>query len=585
MQKISKTAINWKKSDKLEKELKEQEKELEAIKEAFEKNNMNALNSLPIKNMPKSSRFSAKVPKKLSEKEKQKREELRSLKEIENLGKIQQKLFKEVNNRRKIEPIDKKILTTNQKFINIDKDDLFAINLNKECDRVFGNENSKQYIPNKTVTAIRKKEKSVKRNTSNRKDNKNIVKKNLEYPLSAINRRNKKIEKKEKNVKILTDEEKDEEFLKNLQEELKQFYIEREEEIFNFLKEIHLCRFISCFLAEGYDIFEQFIELPMDFFDKMEKPFLNKEQQEKLYNKLSIFKDNKEKKLENKQNINKNIFSKTQPQLFRKNKNSKTNIIKTNTDKNTNSNINLNENTTKEIYNENSKNEKIENGTTSMIKKEELFNVNNLDIAELERKNAEDFKKAVNEWRNNKYDNTIEDYKQLLHQQLIDVQINIDKESKESNAPVNDSSLLVNSPDEIICCWNCFKPIKKENSVQKDYEKQLDNSILFTNKNFCSSKCIKDYEKKKKAKFVCFQCNKIFDLYKGFVAYEGEKYCSTKCRDKYIEIENEIIKNNKKNNKKKNEKLKKIEKIEKKEKNNDEEEYNEEDNYDPMDDF
>ena len=65
MQKISKTAINWKKSDKLEKELKEQEKELEAIKEAFEKNNMNALNSLPIKNMPKSSRFSAKVPKKL----------------------------------------------------------------------------------------------------------------------------------------------------------------------------------------------------------------------------------------------------------------------------------------------------------------------------------------------------------------------------------------------------------------------------------------------------------------------------------------------------------------------------------------
>ena len=156
MQKISKTAINWKKSDKLEKELKEQEKELEAIKEAFEKNNMNALNSLPIKNMPKSSRFSAKVPKKLSEKEKQKREELRSLKEIENLGKIQQKLFKEVNNRRKIEPIDKKILTTNQKFINIDKDDLFAINLNKECDRVFGNENSKQYIPNKTVTTIRK---------------------------------------------------------------------------------------------------------------------------------------------------------------------------------------------------------------------------------------------------------------------------------------------------------------------------------------------------------------------------------------------------------------------------------------------
>ena len=50
MQKIPKTAINSKKSDKLEKELKEQEKELEAIKEAFEKNNMKGLNNLPIKN-------------------------------------------------------------------------------------------------------------------------------------------------------------------------------------------------------------------------------------------------------------------------------------------------------------------------------------------------------------------------------------------------------------------------------------------------------------------------------------------------------------------------------------------------------
>ena len=576
MQKIPKTAINSKKSDKLEKELKEQEKELEAIKEAFEKNNMNALNNLPIKNLPKTSRFSAKVPKRLSEKEKQKRDELRSLKEIENLGKIQQKLFKEVNNRRKIEPIDKRILTTNQKFINIDKDDIFAMNLNKECERVFGKENSKQYIPNKTVTTIRKKEKSVKRNTSIKKDNKNIIKKNLEYPLSAINRKSKKNEKSDKNdknVKILTDEEKDEEFLKNLQDELKQFYMEREEEIFNFLKEIHLCRFISCFLAEGYDIFEEFIELPMDFFDKMEKPFLNKEQQEKLYNKLSIFKTNKEKKIENKINI----FSKTQPQSFRKNKKSSTNINKTNKDENTNINININRNAIKE-------NEKIESGTTSMIKREELFNTNNLDIAELERQNAEDFKKAVNEWRNNKYE-PANDYGKLLHQQLIDVQINIDKESKESNAPVNESSLLVNSPDEIICCWNCFKPIKKENSVQKDYENQFDNSILFTNKNFCSPKCIKDYEKKKKAKYVCFQCNEIFDLYKGFVAYEGEKYCSTKCRDKYIEIENEIIKNNKNNHKKKKEKLKKIEKIEKKVKNEEEEEYNEGDNYDPMDDF
>ena len=214
---MSKTTKNWKKTDNLENEVKEHEKELEAIKEALEKNNMNAINNLQIKNIPKTNQYSAKIPKRLTEKEKERRDEMRRIKEVEDLDKIQQQSFKQVKNRRKIEPIDKRILTTNNKFINIDKDDLFAINLNKECDRILGNENSKQSKPIKTATTWRKNSK----NHSNKKIIKKKDNKGSAYPLSAINRKNTKNEKNKE--KVLNDEEKDEQFLKTLDDELKKF--------------------------------------------------------------------------------------------------------------------------------------------------------------------------------------------------------------------------------------------------------------------------------------------------------------------------------------------------------------------------
>ena len=540
---MSKTARNWKKSDNLENEVKDQEKELEAIKEALEKNNMNALNNLQIKNIPKSSRFSGKLPKRLTEKEKERRDEMRRLKEVENLDKIQQQLFKQVKGRRKIEPLDKKMLTTNKKFLNIEKDDIFAINLNKECDRILGKENSKQPLPNKTMgTAWRNKSKNDKK----------IKRHNNAFPLSAINRKNKS---KEKNIQnILTDEEKDEEYLKKLNIEIKQFYMEKTKEIFDFLKEINLCRYIDCFLKEGYDLFEEFIELPKDFFEKMEKPFLSKEQQEKLYNKLSIFKNKKNDEIgKEKNNKSGKLLSKTQ-QNFSKNKQKSNNKIP-----NLKENINKKENIIKDNNNI--------NDTSPIIAKNEFLNTN-IDIAELEKQREEEFKKAVNEWRNNKISNDL---------------ISKPKNDQEANAPVNNTSLLVNSPNDIVCCWNCFKPIKKENSSEKVYQNKLDSSILFENKNFCNLKCIKEYEKKKKTIFVCFHCNKVFDLFQGFVAHDGEKFCSTKCKDNFIEIENSILKNN--NNEKKKEKNKKKKnEIPKKIINNDID-YYEGDDYDPMDDF
>ena len=576
---MQKTTKKVKRIDNLEKEVKEHERELKAIKEAFESHNINALNTLRMQNIPKTSRLSAKPPKKLSSKEKERRDDIRRWKEVEDLNKIQQSLFKQVKGRKKIEPIDKRILTANQRFTNIDKDDIFAINLNKECDRILGNENSKQFKPNKTMSTTWRKNPSTIRTTSIKKNKKSAGKKNSLYPLSAINQKIKSQSslKKKINEIVLGDKEKDEEFLKSLDNSVKNFYMEKTKEIFDLLYEINLCRFIDVFLSEGYDLFEEFINLPRDYFDKMEKPFLTKEQQEKLYNKLSIFK-NKQKSL-TQENIFENNFNgraaKTEQAFYNKNKSSIKNKIfneKLNK-KNNDNNI------------DSSDNRKVSE-TSPMIAKDELFH-KNIDIEELEKQRTEEFKKAVEEWRSNANNKDSEKNNKLNDSS--------NKVNKESNDQISStSSLLINSPNEIICCYNCFRPIKKENSIIKEYQNKSDIVLFLKNKNFCTLKCIKDYEKKIRTKYVCFQCNKTFDLYQGFVAHEGEKFCSSKCKYKYIEIETMLMKKGKnKNGKKGKNTLEEKSKENKNENiniNNDageknEEKYYEGDDYDPMDDF
>ena len=574
---MQKTTKKIKRIDNLEKEVEEHERELKAIKEAFENHNINALNTLRIQNIPKTSRLSAKPPKRLSSKEKERRDDIRRWKEVEDLNKIQQSLFKQVKGRKKIEPIDKRILTANQRFTNIDKDDIFAINLNKECDRILGNENSKQFKPNKTMSTAWRKNPSTIRNTSNRKDRKSAGKKNSLYPLSAINRKiqSQSSLKKKINEIILGDKEKDEEFLKSLDNSVKTFYMEKTKEIFDLLYEINLCRFIDVFLSEGYDLFEEFINLPRDFFDKMEKPFLTKEQQEKLFNKLSIFK-NKQKSLtqENKlENTFNGRASRTEQTFYNKN-NIRNKII--------NEKLNKKNNDNKIDSSDNGK----VSETSPMIAKHELFH-SNIDIEELEKQRSEEFKKAVEEWRSNANNKDNEKNNKFNDSSN---KVNIESNDQISST----SSLLINSPNEIICCYNCFKPIKKENSIIKEYQNKSDIVLFLKNKNFCSLKCIKDYEKKIRTKYVCFQCNKTFDLYQGFVAHEGEKFCSSKCKYKYIEIETMLMKKGKnKNGKKGKNTLEEKSKENKNENiniNNDVDEKNEEkyyegDDYDPMDDF
>ena len=516
----------------LEYEIKEQEKELALIKEAVEKGNINALNTLKIK-VPKSTRRpSAKIPKKLSEKEKERRDELRRLKEVQELAKIQDKLLKRIHSRRTIEPIDKKILTAAQKMYTGNKNkDVFAENLNKECDKLLittNNFKKNNNVKNKTTINFR----DNKRKFSSKKEKEKEVKK------AVIN-----INQKPNNeIKIKSDKEEDEIYLKLINPEIKQFYEEKTGEIFNFLKEIDLCRYIDCFLKEGYDIYEEFIELPKDFFSKMEKPFLNEEQQEKLFNKLITVNPKRNTIEENKicKKIN-NLINEIQlTEISEKNETT----------------ANINQNTEGNVL----------KFTSPVIKKEELEN-SNINIDELEKERSEGFKKAVEEFRNRN---------QIKNNKISVNSLNTKKETTEKSVTINASSVPIGLDIEIICCWNCLKPIKKENSMVKKYKIEYDNEVLYEQKYFCNEKCIREFEKKKKEQIVCFNCNKVFNFYKGFISYDNQKFCSTICKNKYIEL---IAKNNEKNE------------VEEKENENEENELDEEKEeseeyfYDPMEDL
>ena len=458
-----------KNSNLLAKEILEQEKELNAIKEALEYNNLKALNELNInKNNKKGKKISsARIPQNMRLKEK--KEELKKLKEIDELSKIQYNLFKNVNKRKNIiKPISQRVTSSDKKYYKTE--DYFAINLNNECDRILGNKNNKnnKTICNKTFTSNWNKKRSLNKvksiKNNNVIDNKrktminmysNEHKKEMDKIKDIINNTSKTnlLSKDDEATKnndsnnnitnnLTNDEKEDKKFLDNLNEKLREFYEEKTKEIFEFLKEINLCRYINNFLNSGYDIFEEFIELPLDFFSKKENSFLNEAQRKKLYNKITQYKKS----------------------------------------------------------------------------------------------------------------------------------IKIEKIDKSSNLNINNISSL----DKIIFCWNCLKPLKQENSIIKKYELNKDKNLLYEYKNFCSEKCVKDFEQKKE--ICCFECKKFFNFSKnGFIIFDNEKFCGTICKNKYIDNKNKFINDNTNYKEKENDEHENEDK-------NFEEEY-EGDNYDPMNDF
>ena len=449
----------------LEKDIIEKEKELNALKKAFELNDFTALNILPMKFASKTKRHSIKIPKELNNEINEKRKELKKLKEIEELDKIQMTLFKNIKSQRnknyKLNPITQRINSTDKNKKYFQTEDVFANNLNKECEKILGNK----------IININNKIKLNSTMTNQwQKNNDNILKKfeKVNYRTKYINEFRKEMNDIDKiiniNNKIIndkkntnkddniydidSDEEKDKEFLNNLDKNLKMFYSSKTQQIFDFLKSINLCRYIHHFLNSGVDLFEEFISLPKNFFEKMSNPFLTQKQIDKLYKKISSYKNS------------------------------------------------INEPKTK------TKNE-LGCGTETIIKKD------------------------IN---------------------IPKPKIKIDK---SSNYSVNNSINLINK-DELICCWNCLKPLKKENAILKENDKitnEDEDSIIFKYKYFCSDICVNIFQNENNIKNVKNNIENNFD-------------------DK--EIDNNINNNINANNRNMNE---------------EEEDSYEGDDYDPMEDF
>lgn len=578
------------KTQNLEQEVIEMEKEYEAIKEAREKGNIDVLTNFRIKNL-KSTKLSAKIPKKLSEKEKEKRDEIRRLKEAEDLAQIQQKLFKQVKGRKKIEPLyNKKSLYSNA--------DVFAANIEKECEKVFPKEEKSKKIEIHTSEAVISKNSGSRTNNNNLS---NMSNSNLEK-VNISDRKNlsKKYKINMESTMELDDEVRDKEYLNKLDKDIKKFYLDKCGPIFNFLKDIYIVRFIDEFLKEGYDIFEEFIEIPDDFFMQKSKPFLNKFQQQKFYNKLHSMRNKykpqypsqnfrinqyenkinisngnmKEDLLNQNQNeneiINSYINSRTNTNPNRLNdnislKHSLNNLehLKQKTNTTANTNINLNEKKDEIINDNNNNNKNIIKDTSSKINKEDLMYKTHTDIDELEKKRTEEFKKAVEEWRQGKSSRPSTAYKM----------------TSEMGTHIN--AQVPERTKKLLYCWNCYKQFFEGEGVSKEYTNNFELNTKYNMKNFCCAKCIKEYERKQRSQYICFQCGKMFDLVGGFIAFEGEKFCTGTCKNNYIQEAKENLKNYKKEDKKKKENKEKVQKKEKINENEDDEV----DNYDPMDDF
>jgi hypothetical protein len=164
------------------------------------------------------------------------------------------------------------------------------------------------------------------------------------------------------------------------------------------------------------------------------------------------------------------------------------------------------------------------------------------DIEENERIQSELFKKAVEEFRNRNKDFTENKEKEEMPQ--------VDKSMKSSTTNISENPVInpknflleIGNSDMLnlnnVClfsnsgndmredqemnpelvstqaCWNCFKLM------------DIDKSIIYEERLFCSQKCIEKY--KKKSELKCSYCHKNFLKYNGVIS--GEKlFCSAKC--------------------------------------------------------
>lgn len=421
--------MSKKKSDLLKSEVEKQEKEFELIKEFLERKNGSQKSSeifgkLNLNFDVSGRKTSAKIPKKLNQKEKEKREFFRRMKEVDELGNLQAKLFKQVGNRRKIEPINKKLSERGGLLSN--NKDYFGENLNKEFNKLFEGHNDKV-------------KKEMVENNKEKNDNKITVKNNK---INHLHNKKESIVVKSTSIKS----------------------------------------------------------------------------PKTLLSTSNISSNNI---INNASNISVKNQSKS-PKSSSKNR------------------------TLSSVLPE----------TKAQITQEELITGPDFDLEKIERKRAEEFGKAVDRFRgggkkdaeNNKEkcgDVNKGEYKEESTSMVYDKQPDFTNKSvvlETNNICISDdfNSVILLSEKDMVCCWNCMRKISRKSATVKNYENLSQISFYNKTKYFCGEKCVKEFEREKFTKIICFQCTKFFNVNDGFVMKDGQKFCSVKCKTQFIEEENRI---------------------------------------------
>lgn len=205
--------------------------ELNCIREALEKGNFSALNSLKINTDKKNPAYNVKLPTKLSEKELERRDYQRRLKEVEKLEEETRKLLGQRKRPSLLNPVQKR----SQK---------------------------------KVTTPLNEKNISNSNNSHSTTNNRNNC------------QSNRKIQTREKiEIECDIDNKKDEEYLNQLSKEEKAFFIEYNQELFQFLSSVSLVRYFSDFMNLDNKIIE-------DEKSIIELSFLNQKQKNKIISKI-----------------------------------------------------------------------------------------------------------------------------------------------------------------------------------------------------------------------------------------------------------------------------------------------------------
>ena len=108
----------------------------------------------------------------------------------------------------------------------------------------------------------------------------------------------KKINSSRDNLDIDNDKKEDLIFLSKLSEREKTFFEVRASDIYNFLKELNLIRYIESFINDGFETKEDLMEIQEDYFQENQN--FNKNQQKKILDKVKYLLDEYNQKQDNK---------------------------------------------------------------------------------------------------------------------------------------------------------------------------------------------------------------------------------------------------------------------------------------------